>query len=136
MKRANTAAGPGNFHLKPNGVFYVAGRTAGVMETGRYLKARVKAALLAEKGIPSLSISVDTYEGRVQLAGFVGRYGPAALAGYGVGLRLELLQPFERTRPGGTRRAGCRPRPATLPQTSRPSATRSLPIPSTDSARR
>lgn len=36
------------------------------------ITARVKAALLAEKGIPSLSISVDTYEGRVQLAGFVG----------------------------------------------------------------
>ena len=26
------------------------------------------------------------------LTGFVGRYGAAALAGYGVGLRLELLQ--------------------------------------------
>lgn len=36
------------------------------------ITARVKAALLAERGIPSLSISVDTYEGRVQLAGFVG----------------------------------------------------------------
>jgi len=36
------------------------------------ITARVKAALLAEKGIPSLSISVDTYEGRVQLTGFVG----------------------------------------------------------------
>jgi hypothetical protein len=33
--------------------------------------ARVKAALLAEKGIPSLSIAVETYEGRVQLSGFV-----------------------------------------------------------------
>jgi Na+-driven multidrug efflux pump len=28
----------------------------------------------------------------VILTGFVGRFGPAALAGYGVGLRLELLQ--------------------------------------------
>jgi len=28
----------------------------------------------------------------VILTGLVGRYGPAALAGYGVGLRLELLQ--------------------------------------------
>jgi hyperosmotically inducible protein len=35
------------------------------------ITARVKAALLAEKGIPSLSISVETYEARVQLAGFV-----------------------------------------------------------------
>ena len=36
------------------------------------ITARVKAALLAEKGMPSLSISVDTYEGRVQLSGLVG----------------------------------------------------------------
>jgi len=36
------------------------------------ITARVKAALLAEKGIPSMSISVETYEGRVQLSGFVG----------------------------------------------------------------
>ncbi len=35
------------------------------------ITARVKAALLAEKGIPSITISVDTYEGSVQLAGFV-----------------------------------------------------------------
>ena len=35
------------------------------------LTARVKAALLAERGIPSKAISVDTYEGRVQLSGFV-----------------------------------------------------------------
>jgi hyperosmotically inducible protein len=35
------------------------------------ITARVKAALLAEKGIPSLSISVETYEARVQLSGFV-----------------------------------------------------------------
>lgn len=36
------------------------------------ITARVKAALLAERGIPSLAISVETYEGRVQLTGFVG----------------------------------------------------------------
>jgi hyperosmotically inducible periplasmic protein len=36
------------------------------------ITARVKAALLAEKGIPSSSIAVETYEGRVQLSGFVG----------------------------------------------------------------
>jgi hyperosmotically inducible protein len=35
------------------------------------ITARVKAALLAERGIPSLSISVETYEGGVQLKGFV-----------------------------------------------------------------
>jgi len=36
------------------------------------ITARVKAALLAERGIPSRSISVETYEGRVTLSGFVG----------------------------------------------------------------
>ncbi len=35
------------------------------------ITARVKAALLAERGIRSLAISVDTYEGRVLLTGFV-----------------------------------------------------------------
>lgn len=33
--------------------------------------AKVKALLLAEKGVPSTSISVETYEGRVLLSGFV-----------------------------------------------------------------
>jgi len=33
--------------------------------------AKVKGTLLVEKGIPSTSISVETYEGRVLLSGFV-----------------------------------------------------------------
>ena len=45
------------------------------------ITARVKAALLAENGIPSLSISVETYEGRVQLSGFVGAAEIASRAG-------------------------------------------------------
>ena len=35
------------------------------------LTARVKAALIAERGIPWTGISVETYEGGVQLSGFV-----------------------------------------------------------------
>ena len=35
------------------------------------ITTKVKARLLKEKGIPSMSISVETYEGRVQLSGFV-----------------------------------------------------------------
>jgi hyperosmotically inducible periplasmic protein len=35
------------------------------------ITAKVKGTLLAEKGIPSTAISVETYEGRVLLAGFV-----------------------------------------------------------------
>jgi Na+-driven multidrug efflux pump len=43
-------------------------------------------------GIISTANSVQTVLTAVILTGFVGRFGPAALAGYGVGLRLELLQ--------------------------------------------
>lgn len=35
------------------------------------ITTKVKALLLAEKGVPSTSISVETYEGIVQLSGFV-----------------------------------------------------------------
>lgn len=45
------------------------------------ITARVKAALLAEKGIPSLQIAVETYEGGVQLTGFVSAPGLASRAG-------------------------------------------------------
>lgn len=45
------------------------------------ITARVRAALLAERGIPSFAISVDTYEGRVHLKGFVGAPEIASKAG-------------------------------------------------------
>lgn len=35
------------------------------------ITTKIKALLLAEKGVPSTSISVETYEGRVLLSGFV-----------------------------------------------------------------
>ena len=47
--------------------------------------------ILRVGGISVLS-SFQTVLTAVILTGFVGRYGPGALAGYGVGLRLELLQ--------------------------------------------
>lgn len=50
LKRASTANGPGNFHLKPNGVFYVAGESAGILETGRFLKQRPKADYATQSG--------------------------------------------------------------------------------------
>lgn len=43
--------------------------------------AKVKGELLIAKGIPSASISVETYEGRVQLSGFVDNKDQAAAAG-------------------------------------------------------
>lgn len=50
VKAANTANGPGNFHLKPNGVFYVAGDRAGVLETGRYLRLKPRADYATQSG--------------------------------------------------------------------------------------
>lgn len=48
--KANTASGPGNFHMKPNGVFYWTGDEAGVMETGRFLKTKPKADYATQSG--------------------------------------------------------------------------------------
>jgi uncharacterized protein YigE (DUF2233 family) len=40
LVRVNTSAGPGNFHMRPNGVFYVTGEVAGVLETRSFIKQR------------------------------------------------------------------------------------------------
>jgi len=45
------------------------------------ITTKVKAALLAEKGVPSFAISVETYEGRVLLSGFVDSAAVKAKAG-------------------------------------------------------
>ena len=37
VQRANTSDGASNFHLKPNGVFWIGDKVAGVEETSRYL---------------------------------------------------------------------------------------------------
>lgn len=50
LHRANQRNGSGNFHLKPNGVFYFGDGRAGVMETGRFLKARLDPAFATQSG--------------------------------------------------------------------------------------
>jgi uncharacterized protein YigE (DUF2233 family) len=50
LTRANTKAGPGNFHLKPNGIFYATEDEAGVMETGAFLKKKPKALFATQSG--------------------------------------------------------------------------------------
>lgn len=50
QKRINRRDGPGNFHLKPNGVFYIAGTTAGVLETEAYIRAAPKADYATQSG--------------------------------------------------------------------------------------
>jgi prepilin-type processing-associated H-X9-DG protein len=56
LKAANTRNGPGNFHLKPNGIFYVKGRQAGVLETGIYLKRKIRPDFATQSG-PMLVIN-------------------------------------------------------------------------------
>jgi len=56
LHKANRAGGPGNFHLKPNGIFYVAGQKAGVMETDAFLHSGIKPDLAAQSG-PMLLIN-------------------------------------------------------------------------------
>ena len=38
LQDAVTGPGPGNFHMRPNGIFFIEGKTAGVMETRAFLK--------------------------------------------------------------------------------------------------
>lgn len=47
---ANTRSGAGNFHLKPNGVFWVNDGRAGVAETARFLKSRMRAEFATQSG--------------------------------------------------------------------------------------
>ena len=50
MKRISTADGPGNFHLKPNGVFWVKGERAGVLDTTHYLRAKIRPDYATQSG--------------------------------------------------------------------------------------
>jgi prepilin-type processing-associated H-X9-DG protein len=79
LKRANTASGPGNFHLKPNGVFFVAGQSAGVLETGRYLRQRPRADYATQSG-PMLVI-----DGQIHPK--ISENGPSKKIRNGVGVR-------------------------------------------------
>lgn len=47
---ANTRPGAGNFHMKPNGVFWIDDGKAGVMETGRFLGSRLHPAFATQSG--------------------------------------------------------------------------------------
>ena len=56
LVRANTNAGPGNFHMRPNGVFYVSGNRAGVTETRAFLLRKPPVELATQSG-PMLVIN-------------------------------------------------------------------------------
>jgi uncharacterized protein YigE (DUF2233 family) len=46
----NTASGGGNFYLKPNGIFFVRGDTAGVVETGRFRREHPRVDYATQSG--------------------------------------------------------------------------------------
>ena len=79
MKGVSTANGPGNFHLKPNGVFYVKGERAGVLDTGHYLKARLRPDFATQSG-PMLVI-----DGQIHPK--ISADGPSLKIRNGVGVR-------------------------------------------------
>ena len=79
LVRANTLNGPGNFHLKPNGVFFVQGERAGVVDTERYLKERPRADFATQSG-PMLVI-----KGRLHPK--ISEHGVSRKIRNGVGLR-------------------------------------------------
>jgi uncharacterized protein YigE (DUF2233 family) len=56
MQRISTRDGPGNFHLKPNGVFFIAGGRAGVLETREFLRRRPAVEIATQSG-PMLVIN-------------------------------------------------------------------------------
>lgn len=79
MKGVSTANGPGNFHLKPNGVFYVKGDRAGVLDTARYLRAKPAPDFATQSG-PMLVI-----EGKIHPK--ISEDGPSQKIRNGVGVR-------------------------------------------------
>lgn len=79
LVRANTSAGPGNFHMRPNGVFYVTGEVAGILETRSFIKQNLQVDFATQSG-PMLVI-----DGEVNTR-FV-RYGGSRKYRVGVGSR-------------------------------------------------
>ena len=86
LVRANTSAGPGNFHMKPNGVFYLTGEVAGILETHSFIKQKPQVDFATQSG-PMLVI-----DGEVN-ARFV-RYGGSRKYRAAVGSRDRNLVVF------------------------------------------
>jgi hypothetical protein len=50
LVHANTKSAKGNFHMKPNGIFYISAGNAAVAETQAFLKQRPQADLATQSG--------------------------------------------------------------------------------------
>jgi uncharacterized protein YigE (DUF2233 family) len=59
-KKINRRSGSGNFHLKPNGVFYIDGGKAGVVETEAFVKAGLRPEFATQSG-PMLVINGEIH---------------------------------------------------------------------------
>lgn len=79
LVRANTRGGPGNFHMRPNGVFYLTGEVAEILETRSFIKRRPQADFATQSG-PMLVI-----DGK--LHAHFARYGGSRKYRAGVGSR-------------------------------------------------
>ena len=86
LVRGNTSAGPGNFHMRPNGVFYLTGGVAGILETHSFIKQRPQVDFATQSG-PMLVI-----DGEVNTR-FV-RYGGSRKYRVAVGSRDHTLVVF------------------------------------------
>ena len=84
--RANTNTGPGNFHMRPNGVFYLTGEVAGILETHSFINQKPQVDFATQSG-PMLVI-----DGEVN-ARFV-RYGGSRKYRVAVGSRDRNLVVF------------------------------------------
>ena len=60
LHKLNHRNGAGNFHLKPNGVFYVKGELGGVMETEAFAKSGIKPDYATQSG-PMLVINGEIH---------------------------------------------------------------------------
>ena len=60
LKKLNRRNGSGNFHMKPNGVFYVKGEKSGVLDTEAFAKSGIKPDLASQSG-PMLVIKGDIH---------------------------------------------------------------------------
>lgn len=60
LKAANTADAAGNFHMKPNGVFYLNGDEAGILETEEFLNVRPDRQFATQSG-PMLVIDGEIH---------------------------------------------------------------------------
>jgi uncharacterized protein YigE (DUF2233 family) len=60
LHKVNRRDGPGNFHLKPNGIFFIDGDVGGVLETEAYLERRLTPQFASQSG-PMLVVNGEIH---------------------------------------------------------------------------